>query len=290
MKTSTLLLAASLMAGAAAVQAQHDDHAMHAHMAAAPPDEHSGHASGDAHAGHAPTFTPVPEPTDEDRAGARAPATGHDFHDNAIHGYLLLDRLEAWREDGATGFGWDATGWLGTDLDRLWLRSGGTRHDGRAEAGDVELLYGRSISTWWDVVGGLRHDFAPGSGQSFAALGIQGLAPQRFEVQATAYFGQGGQAALRLEAERDLLLTNRWIAQAVLEAAAFGEDDPRRGIGAGLSTLEAGLRLRHEFTRRFAPYVGISYERALGDTADLRRAGGDGRGELRYVAGLRTWF
>lgn len=242
------------------------------------------------HAGHAAGFTPVPEPTAEDRAAARPPATAHGFHDNALHSYLLLDRLELRQGDGDSGFGWQARGWLGTDLQRLWLRTEGAHQDGQAEAGDVELLYGRSISPWWDVVAGLRHDFAPGGDQDFAALGVQGLAPQRFDVSATAYFGEGGQSALRVEVERELLLTNRWIAQPVFEVNAFGQDDARRGIGSGLATIEAGLRVRYEFTRRLAPYLGVGYERSLGDTADLRRATGHKAGEVRLMAGLRTWF
>lgn len=274
MNSCRILFAAWALVATAMTPAQHAEHHEHA--------EHEPASS--------PAFTPVPELTDEDRAAARPPSTRHGFHDNAIHGLLLLDQIEVWRDDGSTGLGWNASGWLGTDLNRLWLRSEGTRHHGHTEAGDIELLYGRSISPWWDVVGGLRHDFAPGSGRSFAALGIQGLAPQRIELQATGYFGQGGQSALRLEAERELLLTNRWIVQARLEATAFGRDDARHGIGSGLSSVEAGLRLRHEFTRRFAPYVGISHERTVGDTADLRRAAGDKAGELRYVAGVHTWF
>jgi copper resistance protein B len=215
---------------------------------------------------------------------------GHEAHDNDVHSYVLLDRLEAWRGDGATGLGWEAKGWVGTDLTRLWIRSRGERIDGHVDAADLELLYGRSITPWWDVVAGLRQDFAPDGAQTFAAMGIQGLAPQRFEVKATGYFGEGGQSALRLSAERELLLTNRLIAQPLLEVTVFGKDDARRGIGSGPSKLETGLRLRYEFTRRFAPYVGVSYERALGDTAELRRAGGSQAGDVRYVAGLRTWF
>ncbi|TQU76538.1 copper resistance protein B, partial [Xanthomonas perforans] len=189
-----------------------------------------------------------------------------------------------------TGLGWEGQGWIGTDLNRVWLRSEGERTDGQTESADLEVLYGRSISTWWDVVAGVRHDFKPGASQNFAAIGVQGLAPMKFEVSATAYLGEGGQTAANVEAEYELLLTNRLILQPLVEVTAYGKNDPLRGIGSGLSTAEAGLRLRYEFTRKFAPYIGVVYERAFGNTADMRREHGESFEDTRLVVGLRTWF
>jgi copper resistance protein B len=234
--------------------------------------------------------TPIPELTDADRAAALPPAGGHGAGDNAIHSYLLLDRLEAWDADPGTGLAWEGKGWIGTDLDRLWLRSEGERSDGRTEAADMEAFYGHSVSTWWDVLVGMRQDFRPGDARTLAAIGIQGLAPQRFELGATAYFGSGSQTAARLTAEYTLLFTNRLVLQPLLEANLYGKDDAERGIGSGLATLEGGLRLRYEVTRQFAPYVGLVHERAFGDTADLRHAAGEHAGDTRLVVGLRTWF
>lgn len=232
--------------------------------------------------------TPIPALTDADRAAAIPPAMAHVVDDNAIHSYMLLNRLEAWDADPGTGMAWEGEGWTGTDLNRLWWRSEGERVDGATEAADVELLYGRSIATWWDVVGGLRQDFKPGDAQTFAAIGVKGLAPQNFEVQATAYVGERGQTAARFEVDYELLLTNRLILQPRLEVDAYGRNDPARGTGSGLSTFEAGLRLRYEFTRQFAPYLGVDYERAVGNTANLRReADAD---DVRLLAGLRIWL
>ncbi|MCY7355494.1 MAG: copper resistance protein B [Lysobacter sp.] len=235
-------------------------------------------------------LTPIPALTDADRAAAFPDIAPHQMQGGDIHSFVLLDRLEAWNDDNGTGMEWEGLGWIGTDLNRVWLRSEGERVDGATEAADLEVLYGRSIARWWDLVAGVRHDFKPGDSQSFAAIGIQGLAPQKFEVEATAYVGESGQTALRLEAERDLLLTNRLILQPLVEGNFHGKDDPRRGIGSGLSTIEAGLRLRYEFTRKFAPYVGIVREHAFGGTADLRRADGEDVNDTRFVAGLRIWF
>ncbi|MBP3985357.1 copper resistance protein B [Pseudoxanthomonas helianthi] len=234
--------------------------------------------------------TPIPPITDADRAAAQPPG-GHMAHlDNGIHSYSLLNRLEGWDADPGKGLAWEGQGWIGTDLDRLWWRSEGERVDGHTESADIEVLYGRSVSTWWDVVAGVRHDFKPGDSQSFAAFGVQGLAPQKFEVSATAYVGERGQTAARFEVEYELLLTNRLILQPLVEVDLYGKDDPARGIGSGLSTAEAGLRLRYEFSRRFAPYIGVVHERAFGNTADLRREEGEGASDTRFVVGVRAWF
>lgn len=234
--------------------------------------------------------TPIPPVTDADRAAAVPPPNDHPVHDNTIQNFVLLDGFEGWNADAGAGMEWEGQAWIGTDLDRLWLRSEGERVGGATESADLEVLYGRSIARWWDLVAGVRHDFKPGASQDFAAIGIQGLAPQKFEVAATAYVGSSGQTGLRLEAERDLLLTNRLILQSLVEANLHGKNDPRRGIGSGLSTAEAGVRLRYEFTRQFAPYIGIVHERAFGDTADFRRAEGEDRSDTRLLAGLRIWF
>jgi len=240
----------------------------------------------------APTdpITPIPVLTDVDRAAAIPPPGGHTAHDNTIQNYTQIDRLETWDADQGRGFAWEGQTWIGTDLNRVWLRSEGERIAGRSESADLEVLYGRTVATWWDVVAGVRHDFKPGGSQDFAAIGVMGLAPYKFEVKATAYIGQSGQTAARFEAEYDTLLTNRLILQPLVEVNLYGKDEPRRGIGSGLSTVEAGLRLRYEVTRQFAPYIGIVRERAFGGTADLHRANNEDIDDTRFVAGLRIWF
>ena len=228
--------------------------------------------------------------TDADREAAFPPVAGHAAHDRAIHSYWLVDRLEAHDTDHGTAVEWEALGWIGTDLDRLWLRSEGERSGGSTESADIEVLYGRAVARWWDAVAGVRHDFGEGPTQTFVAFGVMGMAPYKFEVEATAYLGESGQTALRLEAEYDTLLTNRLILQWQAEAEWHGRNDERRGIGSGLGTIEAGLRLRYEITRRFAPYIGVVRERAFGNTADLRREEGDDIDDTRFAAGLRFWF
>ena len=260
------------------------DHSTMDHSAM-PEMDHSkmGHAAGT-------LVTPIPLVTDADRRAAFPDVHEHHLHGTAVHSYWLLDRLEVSDADDGTALGWEASAWIGGDVQRLWLRSEGEAIDGRIEHGDVEVLYGRSVRTWWDVVAGVRQDIGEGPSRTWGAFGVQGFAPYKFEVAATAYVGQSGRSAARVEAEYDTLFTNRLILQWRAEANAYGKSDPLAGIGSGLSTLEAGLRLRYEVTRQFAPYIGIEHERAFGNTADLRRAGGHGAGDTRVVAGVRLWF
>ena len=275
--------------GAAAV-----DHAAMGHGAPpSRPDPHAdhaamGHALPDLPADAAPR-TPIPALTAADRAAAFPPVSGHAAHDRGIHSYWLADRLE-WQDTDDDALAWEGVAWIGGDVDRVWLRSEGEAAEGVVEHANVEVLYGHATSAWWDVVAGLRHDFGEGPSRTWAAVGVQGLAPYKFEVQATAYVGDGGRTAASLEAEYDTLISNRLILQWTGEAMLHGRDDPSRGIGSGLSTVEAGARLRYEVTRRFAPYVGLQWERAFGRTAGLRRDDGHAVDDTRLVAGIRFWF
>jgi copper resistance protein B len=276
-----------------------DPHAGHSMPAPAAPVDHStmdhstmDHSTMDHGSPAAPgqPRTPIPVLTPEDRLAAFPEVSGHAAHDRSRHSYWLADRLEAGQGHGDTVLDWKASGWVGGDINRLWLRSEGAGVDGRVERGDLEVLGGHAISPWWDLVAGVRHDFGEGPSQTFAAVGVTGLAPYKIELEATAYLGTSGQTAARIEASYDTLLTNRLILQWHAEADLYGKDDESRGIGAGLATLEGGVRLRYEVTRQFAPYVGLTWERAFGGTADLRREHLEDVGDTRLVAGVRVWF
>jgi copper resistance protein B len=236
-------------------------------------------------------LTPIPAVSDLDRLAAFPIVDEHAMHgENSVFGMLLFERLEAWDASPGTGLAWDAQAWLGTDINRLWIRSEGEQVDGTLESAGLELLYGRSVATWWDVVAGLRHDFKPGRSQDFLAVGVIGMTPYKFEMEATAYMGESGRSALRFGLEYETLLSNRLILQPLIEAELNGRSDETRAIGSGLSTAEAGLRLRYEFSRRFAPYIGISWEKAYGKTAQFRLQDGGDADDMRIVAGLRMWF
>ncbi|MBB6575554.1 copper resistance protein B [Xanthomonas arboricola] len=234
--------------------------------------------------------TPIPEPTAEEIAAAFAPLQHHAMHAPGINHYVLLDRLETFDTTRGSGQDWEARAWIGGDIDRLWLRSEGERQDGRTQAASVEAFYGHAISPWWDLLVGARQDIGAGEHRSWAAFGVQGLAPYKFETEATLYVGSGSRAALRLEGEYEVLLTNRLILQPRVEADIALTDDDRRGVGSGLEQVEVGLRLRYEITRRFTPYVGWVHSRSFGDTARRAAIDDEPARDSRFVAGLRIWF
>ncbi len=280
MKAGILVMSAAIVLGLTPAAAR----------AQAPP---AGQAD---HADHQPetpkpagSSTPIAPITDADRAAAFPDVEGHAVHDKAMNLFVLFDQLE-WQAGENGRLDWDNKGWLGGDLNRLWFRTEGEAGEGGVERATAHVLYGRAISRWWDVVGGIRQDVRPGPAHTWAAFGIQGLAPQWFAIEATGYIGEGGRTHARFEAEYELLLTNRLIAQPLVELELYGKSDPLRGIGAGFSTAETGLRLRYEIRREFAPYVGITWQQRFGSTADLARSAGRESGSTRLAVGLRTWF
>ena len=207
--------------------------------------------------------------------------------DNPLVAVFRGDQLEYGDDDA---LGWDLRAGIGRNFDKLWLRSEGERRDGRLQHASTELFWSHATGPWWDRTLGLRHDTGGGATRDWLAIGVQGLAPYKFEVEATGYIGTSGRLAARVEAEYEVLLTNRLILQPKLEASLYSRDDDENHIGQGLSDASFGLRLRYEFSRRFAPYVGHVWTRRFGDTADLVEAAGSDAGERTWVAGIRFWF
>ena len=215
---------------------------------------------------------------------------GHTVHDRAINFQVLFDQFEAQLVHGEPGLRWDSRSWIGGDRNRIVIRAEGEAVDGVLDATEAHVLFGRSIGRWWDVVAGVRFDPRPSPSHTWAAIGIQGLAPQFLDVQATAFFGQSGHTAARVEIEYELLLTQRLVLQPLVELSLSGKADPDRGIGAGLSTGEVGFRLRYEIKREFAPYTGVVWHRKLFGTGEAARERGGDAGGWHLVAGLRWWL
>ena len=233
--------------------------------------------------------TPIPALTDADRAAVYNAPGGHQVHDSGVNSMLLINQLE-WQGGDGNAQSWDIKGWVGGDIDRLWLRSEGERSAGRTESAEAQALWGHAIGPWWDVVGGVRQDFKPGASQSWAAFGLQGMALYNFEAEATLFVGESGHTAARLEGDYDILLTNRLILQPTAELNFYAQNDPQRGVGSGLAESELGLRLRYEVRREFAPYVGLSWNRTYGQTAQYARDEDEDINQLRWVVGVRLWF
>jgi copper resistance protein B len=220
----------------------------------------------------------VPRLTDEDRKAAFPDVQGHAVHDRSVHYFALFDQIEWQTGDGGNGLNLDARGWIGRDRDRFWFRAEGDAEGGRVGDAQVHALYGRQFSRWWDVVGGVRQDVRPGRPQTWAAIGVQGLAPYRFEIEATAYVGASGRTHARFEVEYELLITNRLVLQPQLETEIHARSDPEREIEAGFNRTDLGFRLRYEIRRELAPYAGMTWQWKNGTNGP------------RLVVGLRGWF
>lgn len=208
---------------------------------------------------------------------------------------LLLDVFEYAQGDGPDPMRWDIVGWYGGDYDRLWFKTEGVR-GAELDGSDVEmqLLYGRLIWAFFDFQAGLRYDrqweAGDSRGRALAAIGLQGLSPYRFEVEPTFFLSEDGDVSARLTASQDWLLAQRLIAQPRIQLNVSADSVPEFGIGQGLNDTELGLRLRYEFRREFAPYLGVTWVSTYGETARLQEAASQDREIWRVVGGVRLWF
>ena len=204
--------------------------------------------------------------------------------------WFMADRAEYQLRQGKDGYLWDVQGYYGGDIKKFWFKSEGEGSFGeKIESAEVQALYSRAISPWFFLQTGIRQDFAPRD-RTYAVVGIQGLAPYRFDVDAAAFLSNKGDLTARFEGELDQRITQRLILQPRAEVNLAAQDIPELGIGAGLDTLELGLRLRYEFAREFAPYIGVEQAWKIGQSADYARARGEDPSVTNYVVGIRFWF
>lgn len=212
-------------------------------------------------------------------------------HGSIVTSRFLIDQLETRIRNGRDGYFLNAEAWYGGDIHKLWLKTEIEGEFGHSpEQAEVQALYSRAIDPWWNLQAGIRYDFRPDPERAYLVLGIEGLAPYWFEIDAAAFISNKGDVSARFEVENDQRLTQKLILQPRIELDLAAQDVPEIGVGSGLTTAELGLRLRYEVKREFAPYVGVAYERAFGDTADFRRAAGEKAGGWNFLVGVRAWF
>lgn len=240
--------------------------------------------------------------------GGSAPANARDPHaysggyhmgmssemkmaDEAVMAGVMINRLERIQARDHTYFNaYDLQGRVGKDYDRLVVKAEGEVDEGKIHDARTELLWSHAATAYWDTQLGVRHDSGIAPGRDWVAVGVQGLAPYWFEVDATFYAGDQGRTALRLSVEYELLMTQKLILQPRFEANFYGMKDEERETGSGLSNAVAGMRLRYEIRREFAPYIGVDWVRKFGETADYAAAAGTNTHAANVVAGLRVWF
>jgi copper resistance protein B len=213
-----------------------------------------------------------------------------------VYSLLRFDQLEYRSNAGPDTFRWDTQGWIGGDYNKLWFKTEGDQELNSNSSGEteVQLLYSRLVSSFWDFQVGLRYDqlYGPSAApwRLFSVLGFEGLAPYWFEVEPFLFISEEGDVSARLTGTYDVLLTQRLIAQPRFELNVAAQEVERFGVGEGVNDIELGLRLRYEIWREFAPYVGVSWLRRLGDTADITRREGGVVDNLAFVVGIRLWF
>jgi len=220
------------------------------------------------------------------------PALRPPVNDRMVLSHVLLDELEYRGFGPGGGVRWDGQAWMGTDWNRLWLKSEGLAESGRVSDVDVEAFYDRPIPRmrYFDWQAGMRQDLGSGPARTWAAVGIEGLLPNFYAFEPTLYFRGGGNIAARVNGLYNLLITNRLILQPQMEINLYNKDDPARGTGSGLSDLDGGIRLRYGFSRKFAPYIGFGYSKRFGHAADFARLAGEAVSQPRFEIGLRIWY
>lgn len=234
---------------------------------------------------------PVPADHAADRdfdpaAMARAREVLRQEHGAMTFSTVRADTLEM--GDGA--YAWEGEAWVGGDLNRAVFKTRGEGAEGeRPDTAELQALWSRAIGPYFDLQAGLRHDVGAGPHRTWAVVGTEGLAPYWFEVQGAVFVSDRGEVLARGEGSWDLRITQRLILQPRAELEAAAGDSEALGLGAGLTRAEAGLRLRYEISRRFAPYVGVAWERKLGETASIARSAGEDVGGARFVVGVRAW-
>lgn len=214
-----------------------------------------------------------------------------EFHGDQKFFQALLNVFEAQLRNGRDGYEWDGEAWYGGDINRLWLKSEGEAAFGRpVEKAEVQALYSRAIGPYFNVQGGVRYDFKPNPSRVYATVGFEGLAPSFFDVEGALFLSNKGELMARLEGYYDQRITQRLILQPRAELNFAAQSSREIGVGKGLSDAELGLRLRYDIRREFAPYIGVQYRRAFGDTRQFLRAEGEDAAGWSVVSGIRMWF
>jgi len=226
----------------------------------------------------------------------KAPEFSNDLMmDNKTYVYLIAEKLEYRSISGVNPLMWELQGYVGKDLNKFWFKSHGEALTTESEAEmEFQGLYSRAITPYFDLQAGIRYDLAYEGGgnksRGLAVLGLQGMAPYFFHVDSGMFVSEDGDISASLEAEYDLLFTQRLIGQPVVETSIAIQDVPEWGVGSGFNDIGLGFRLRYEFAREFAPYIGMNWERKLGETADMARATGGHVSNLSLLGGIRMWF
>lgn len=213
-------------------------------------------------------------------------------HNNLAYSYVILHQNEIRTGNGDSTYRWEGEGWYGGNINRAWFKTEGSLDLGSdsLDEGELQGLYSHAISSFFDLQTGARYNSGTGRSRGWGVVGVQGLAPGFFELNTAAFASTSGHYAARIETTYDLLITQWLVLQPQIEINLYSKSDPGRRIGAGVSSLDSGLRLRYHFEREIAPYIGVTYEKKYGGTASYAHQAGLSGEDFRFVTGLRVWF
>lgn len=217
---------------------------------------------------------------------AMAPLTSYagGISDDPLLTMVKADKLEFRDSDEGNLVVWEFDAWVGKDLNKFWIKVTGESLDGDVESNEVDLLYSRAISPFWDVQMGIRHEFKPEPTADWIGIGFMGLAPYLFEIDANIFINEDSVVNARIDAEYEYMFTQKLVLVPNLELSLFSEDDNARGIVSGLSSAELGFRLHYEIKREFSPYIGINFEKKYGNETV------EESNETQFLTGLSFWF
>ncbi len=179
----------------------------------------------------------------------------------------------------------DAEAEYGTQTDRAVVKLVTLSADGETEAA-AALLYRRALSETFDLQAGMEFS----DDNSHFVLGFQAQAPHHVGTELVTLIDGNGDGYLVGKVERIWTLGDRLKLWPRLEVIAAFQDDDASATRAGLSVALADLRLRYELHPRFMPYVGVSWEQALGDTAATLEAAGEDKSIITAVMGASFAF
>jgi copper resistance protein B len=267
---------------AAAMPAAAQDHAQHENQPPPPAPQSAPPASGEANAADL-HFDPA--------AMARARQQLVTENGGMRTYAIILEQLETGFDDESETYAWHVQGWYGGDVNRFWWKSEGEgAFDDGLDHAELQLLYSRAVTPYFDLQAGVRQSYVDGADRTDLVFGVQGLAPYWFEVGAAVFVSTEGDVTARAEAEYDLRLTQTLILQPNAELNFAAQDIPDLDIGAGVTDANVGVRLRYEISRSLAPYVGVEWTSALGETRDIRESLGADTQSTRALIGLRALF
>lgn len=204
---------------------------------------------------------------------------------------VMLDLAEVGFQKGRETYRFEGEAFTGGNINRFGVKFEGEGAFGeRIDDLELQALYSRAIAPYWNLQAGIRYDIKPDPSRSYAVLGVEGMAPYWFKINAAAFLSKKGEVRARIEGSYDLRLTQSLILQPRVEANLSFQDIPAIGIGSGVTDFEAGVRLRYEIKQEIAPYIGVEWRKQTGDTARFTRLTGEDANSISFVTGIRLWF